>query len=693
MKMSIYFCLLAFFFVACSHTTPKRDVASFSAFKYLKRADKLAWDQINNPQNILASSEMIKKYSELKKEGAVNPAPWADTYWPTQQGGIAFRWLINETPFRYQTLDESSVRLLSFAQKKNLSPAEKFDIFMGRYDFPTVAAERKRTSPNAQSWEGMCHGWAPASLFFKEPHSVVLTNADGVSIPFGASDIKALLIYYVASSPEKVDSYYVGGRCYGSNSDGCQDPNAGAFHVLIINMVNKGKPLVLDIDRGSEVWNQPVAGYKMTSESVDNEISSTAAPGTVKQIRIAMDLYYGKEAAPQWASDSLVIKTKSYAYTVELDKDDNILGGEWLSSDHPDFLWSQQVPRFSHEYYGKIQDVYKKSLEEFKPILELDGIKVGDLVLETYEHNSLVTVSKIRENGDFFLTGGDEGVAGDWYSQKYIHAFVDELDGFKIGETVLKTSGSTLGRIERLAQGSLALITDTNGKSLWVSTNDIQHQVSKYGEISIGDEVVAFASSAYVGKVSYIGEKGLVFLKTENSDKLVIFSAPSVKHFIKEYQGIKENDEVFLKERQSFNSVLKIAEGGYFLIEKSWYEGAEIERVVDIFQNIKKGDRVVDLIDHKSLVVVEKMTESGRLLVSGGDYPSGATLAAGAYDVPLFEYEGTKVGDEVYVYKGKILVINTGREVKKAAAFLNDGTLITEDGTNYDLKRWKSKKS
>lgn len=37
-----------------------------------------------------------------------------------------------------------------------------------------------------------------AALEYAQPNPVVLTNADGIQIPFGASDVKALLTYYVA---------------------------------------------------------------------------------------------------------------------------------------------------------------------------------------------------------------------------------------------------------------------------------------------------------------------------------------------------------------------------------------------------------------------------------------------------------------------------------------------------------------
>ena len=57
------------------------------------------------------------------------------------------------------------------------------------------------------AWAGYCHGWAPAANRFEEPLPVTVRNADGVEIPFGSSDVKALLTYFEA---EVVRSSFVG---------------------------------------------------------------------------------------------------------------------------------------------------------------------------------------------------------------------------------------------------------------------------------------------------------------------------------------------------------------------------------------------------------------------------------------------------------------------------------------------------
>ena len=68
-------------------------------------------------------------------------------------------------------------------QISSLSPAEKLDIFAGRFDYPTVNSEWQRTSPQDAQWEGLCHGWAPASQFYLQPEPVNMTSKDQLIIP------------------------------------------------------------------------------------------------------------------------------------------------------------------------------------------------------------------------------------------------------------------------------------------------------------------------------------------------------------------------------------------------------------------------------------------------------------------------------------------------------------------------------
>jgi len=180
---------------------------------YFSNAHADSWNESNNPANF--DQHYHYAFKELPLSGSVDAAhiPWSDNYWESDLGGISLRWhtlttaqldpdlsdhlSVNKTPlFNYvpPTLDQ--LKSMSQADLTNLSPAEKYDILMGNYDYPTVYSERKRTSPDMEDWQGICHGWVPAAIQIDEPKPYTATNSDGVSIPFGSSDIKGLLSYY-----------------------------------------------------------------------------------------------------------------------------------------------------------------------------------------------------------------------------------------------------------------------------------------------------------------------------------------------------------------------------------------------------------------------------------------------------------------------------------------------------------------
>jgi hypothetical protein len=64
------------------------------------------------------------------------------------------------------------------------------------------------------SWEGICHGWAPASLFTKEPkHAVMAQRADGTSVLFTEGDLRGLLSKAWADQAPRQGQTMIGGRC------------------------------------------------------------------------------------------------------------------------------------------------------------------------------------------------------------------------------------------------------------------------------------------------------------------------------------------------------------------------------------------------------------------------------------------------------------------------------------------------
>jgi len=497
------------------------------------------WNAANNPVTMMASAYSFEtSYAALPKSGRPERFPWSDNYWPTYQGGVAHRW--NDDKSRELSLLESKSTDRVFAgqldenpelQKKrsevygyapytkeqllampeaereatirSLSPAEKYDIYRGDFEYSTVKSERDRTGilqtlrdqpsfsegKKIETWFGICHSWAPATILFKEPAAISVQTKDQIKVDFGASDIKALLSHMIdVDNTQTRFNTFMGQRCnsdisqtnisrldkeiFGSleptnnelveqaieklfketsidvavkmglvpyilaytdtveyaqkrfaevsaslrryvnsriqddfdaaynkapkilalagtgaltpaerlagiqdsvRTSACSDTNAGAFHLVLTNIVGLQKQsFVVDITRDREVWNQAVAGYssREVAELTGDQISPTAAPGTVKELEIATTFYYTGEMSPAWEPfgngtqlDRRYHKPLKYQYRLEIDANGRIIGGSWLSESRPDFLWGAGNMVFS-PVYADLKRLYYQTIQK-----------------------------------------------------------------------------------------------------------------------------------------------------------------------------------------------------------------------------------------------------------------------------------------------------------------------------------------
>ena len=110
---------------------------------------------------------------------------WPGSHWASHLGGIAHRWSAgNPQNFTYKPYSLFELKKLEQRFIDELSPAEKYDILMRRFDYPTVRREWRDNSPNDTSWFGICHGVAPASLNHAEPKNRAVVTRDGIKLNF-----------------------------------------------------------------------------------------------------------------------------------------------------------------------------------------------------------------------------------------------------------------------------------------------------------------------------------------------------------------------------------------------------------------------------------------------------------------------------------------------------------------------------
>jgi hypothetical protein len=332
-------------------------------------AHAAGWDSSNNPYAM--SSSFIANFEALPVEGQMKDTRkgWPGSHWANYTGGIASRWSAG-TPenFKYKFLSLEELKKLEPHQLAELSPAEKYDIYRGDYTYSTVRRVYKSVSPYDNEWFGICHGYAPAALNHPEPATVDLINPDGIKVHFYSSDVAGLMSYFyakVANTPATL----VGTRCraYEGNvsrrrQDDCSDINPGSFHIILANKLGSdGSGFIADMDRYLEVWNHVAVRYK-TYTYAEEPATPSSAYGTVRRVRLETLVTYAAAIAPKFYpvlnTEAAEYVQNTYEYYLDLSKTGEIIGGEWISSTRPDFVWTQKQAEFTG-YWDSLNDIYR----------------------------------------------------------------------------------------------------------------------------------------------------------------------------------------------------------------------------------------------------------------------------------------------------------------------------------------------
>jgi hypothetical protein len=383
-----------------------------------------AFDFANDPERM--AQRLNYRLAELPKTGkrtkpvwatqfpdAVGRAEvaWADTYWPTVEGGHNTRYqganvkspiekydaAFNNKP-GCETQPDSTFGANAKAEwdeyKKCAGPATKWQITTfqnsqilnnGKDDDGdgNIDIEGDDGVDGMATWWGTCHAWAPASLMVPEPQQSVTVNG----ITFDPGDIKALTqnIY------DQTSAVMVGGRCNAkeikhgpdiSANDPCADLNAGAMHVVIANFVGiNNLALVEDRTANFEIWNQAVMGYditkqdKVTASAANTCVGANGSTWTfntsAKELfEVRMTVEYltesGAERLPVGARNN--IRTDRYHYILEIGSTGKILGGRYCTdseNNHVDFYWAPTTrfnPSNPNVSKTKVQELIAKSV-------------------------------------------------------------------------------------------------------------------------------------------------------------------------------------------------------------------------------------------------------------------------------------------------------------------------------------------
>ncbi len=312
------------------------------------------WDKNNDPRKFDENYEYRLNVLPLKGDLPYKKMPWANSYWPRMKGSVNYRWNSPfPTGFGLQSPSRLQVQNMTTAQLAQLSPAEKFDLVQGHYNYPFSARVAANATPDAKGYEGICDGWTATAIAFTEPAPVEVRNPDGISIPFGTSDVKALMSYDVSINFERgaLGSVFIGEYCTFGGGKKCSDVNPGSFHVILANEIGlKQQSFAIDADRGKETWNQPVHGFEFEI------LQETTAKGAARAFVIHAKLKYAQDDLtgatdttmrvfswlPTNGTPLYATETMELDYILELDYAGRIIGGSWIGKskkNHPDILW------------------------------------------------------------------------------------------------------------------------------------------------------------------------------------------------------------------------------------------------------------------------------------------------------------------------------------------------------------------
>ncbi|MGE3609363.1 MAG: hypothetical protein AB7I27_07235 [Bacteriovoracaceae bacterium] len=372
------------------------------------------WNPYNNPRNFQRhfKGPMVSKLSSLPAQAKLSNVHyiWSDSYWPSMLGSVAYRWNAepNAEEFKYKMYSKAELAKMSLTELEKLSPAEKFDIYNGNYSYPFTKKVLSMFSPADLWWEGICHGWSIAAVNHPEPKRVNLRNKDGIVVPFGSTDVKGLLSFYYGKVNKESDTFsQIGVSCKAlgkvegeaspedlhkekptqaaASTPECQDTNAGAFHIVLTNMIGLSDTgLIAEVDRYNDVWNQPVGEYSYEILGERAATSAERSKGAVKIVEVKFAMTYADEQNthttkitpwegsyasmdPTTGTPENNFHTREYQYTLELDSQGQIIGGEWISESRPDYIWTKKSNNFSSGMFS----LNMSSLKEiYRPVVD-----------------------------------------------------------------------------------------------------------------------------------------------------------------------------------------------------------------------------------------------------------------------------------------------------------------------------------
>ncbi|RIK43187.1 MAG: hypothetical protein DCC58_09960 [Chloroflexi bacterium] len=195
---------------------------------------------------------------------------------------------------------------------------EKYDAYVQKtrgYNPRATQWELDHHSQGA-SWSGHCHAWAAAAIMEPEPQRQTIEG-----ITFTQDQVEGLLTEMYNAPAYK----YWGTQCDDCNKNGeiFKDVTPAEFDAVMRQYIGQERrPVILDVDPSTPIWNYPA--FKYTRGSVVN--------GDTETVTMVVTI-----AVPRINVGGTATDTLRYTYTLKAGTP-----GEWTGAsvnDHPDYIW------------------------------------------------------------------------------------------------------------------------------------------------------------------------------------------------------------------------------------------------------------------------------------------------------------------------------------------------------------------
>lgn len=261
-----------------------------------------------------------------------------------------FTYESDKTPWSAWWYPYQNKEFTSINRNDGYSILQKLDLYASAFHRQNIQSHTTElnaiNSSMYDSWSGLCHAWAVASILHPEPKYNRLFKLRYSDLVFSIADQKALL----AKSYEGVAGLKMyGTRFNGEFDDRYEDINPAKFHLLLEHhLKNLKKPFLMDYDPSYPVWTVPAYKATTTIKTINRTTVKVITWLTYASSFVESQSFIGTMPVSKRYEYELVGSFSGNQFTVK--------DGSWTGEsrrDHPDYilLYPENITRKSYNKY------------------------------------------------------------------------------------------------------------------------------------------------------------------------------------------------------------------------------------------------------------------------------------------------------------------------------------------------------